>query len=531
MRNDAIKQADVGQCEAGNITGVHPLPVYQKIRNEILSENDNSKLPIEDLLSELHIEKEKNLRYLQKIDLHPFSIITCMEKNLNIIHNLMRKGETVQLHLDATGGILRKITDRPLLQHTLVIAVKSNHVNSRHTVLNLAELITVDNCSFNIEYFLRLIRNKFIYVSKENKLADIFVTDKSMANINAIISSQNNLTLKQYLIKTYEIIEGRDAIGDLTLALLCSSHMSKNWKADIQKFYPELEKPQLLFLYSLIGHLMNIHDWKTLKIYIELLIELFCHPMIDKRYKEIFRELKLYTTDANANADADASDDEVVENGYTMTLMDEVDQSKSIYRNSPFYTLFYSSLKKKIEKMTNEKEATNPYFCIEYAKDFLKKHISFLPLWSAVLPSINLAKTEKYKRPNNGCIEGFFGNIKNSIRLNKEIGKLGNIKIGRYVRFMRDKVITDAKEIQLKIPDRHISRKPNSSKSKEPSQSTVCAEREMWKGKSSQKSTIMFNQTTLHRYLGGEDLKKSVFNNRLFSLFNTFNFITDLSAE
>lgn len=309
MRSEAILQADPAQISTGNMSGIHPLSVYQKVRSEALAQSDRARNSISDLMQELEHEKLTQQSFIQKIDLHPFSTIIFNEENFKILQAVLRKGENVQLNIDATGGLLKKVSDRPLLHHTIILPIKSNMENSRHILFNIAEMITVDNCGFNIEYFLRLLKTKFLASTKEKRLAHAFITDKSFANIGAIIASQNNMSLSEYLSATFEICEESKPIGNLTLVLLCSSHLSKNWKLDINKFFGKLEKQQKFFLYSLIGNVMNIQDYEELKIYIKLLIRIFCCRTQDKEYFQIEGKLKKLISNGEKIHEAEDGDD------------------------------------------------------------------------------------------------------------------------------------------------------------------------------------------------------------------------------
>lgn len=128
-------------------------------------------------------------------------------------------------------------------------------------MLNLAEMLTVDNTSFNLAHFLRHFKVKFSDRTKMDKVADAFVTDKCFANINAICDALNNMTIKDYLKFTYEVFVGereKDSLESLVQIFLCSSHYTHNLKKDIYKFFKKMNKSDKRFICALVGNLMEL---------------------------------------------------------------------------------------------------------------------------------------------------------------------------------------------------------------------------------------------------------------------------------
>ena len=275
VRSEAITLLDEEQCEAGNMTSVHPLAVYQKARSEALSRKDLNKNCVTDLQEKAKLERKNGEIFIRHIASLPFSVILFCEESLKLLHQATKKNNNIQGYLDATGGVIRRVSDNNLLNHCLVFPIKSNAVNSTNCVVVLAELITEDNCSFNIEHFLRLIKAKFQLNFKNERMFRSIVTDKSFANINAIIQSQNSLTYLEYLKRLYEQRVDPDEMKDITFVFLCSSHLAKIWKSDIMKWFNYLDNEEIYFLCGLIGNVVNIRRYEELKNYLQHLIKLF----------------------------------------------------------------------------------------------------------------------------------------------------------------------------------------------------------------------------------------------------------------
>ena len=297
---------------------------------------------------------------------------------------------------------MRKVNEGSLLHHVIVLPIKSHENNQFNVLINVAELITEDQCSLNIEFFLRLIISKYSQKFKEDKLAHAFVTDKSFANINALVKSQNNMTIQKYLELCYTICNDENTQYEMpTLILLCSSHLSKNWKKDINRFFSNYKKEELKLLFLLVGELMNIKIYESLVEYISLLIELFSKKCSYLNYKHILERLRASVNYENDfDFDVDDTNDENSDH--------EADQFnsavKTLYGNSPFYKYFHQVY----ENIQQESESTvkneNFYYCPEFLEFLLKNSIAILPFWSAVLPSLDLINENDYIRPNNGYI-------------------------------------------------------------------------------------------------------------------------------
>ena len=499
-----MKELDEKICSKGNLQEVCYLKSLQNIRSEALSANDLSKDDIEDLNLEYSNQDSTIEKFIQKIDLQPFSTILFMESNMQILKKALKDNNRLRLHLDATGGILRKVHQGSLLHHVLILPLKSCDTNKSHILLNVGEMITEDQSAFNIKYFLEMFLNKFSLKCRQEKIAYAIVTDKSFANINAIIKSQNDMKLSQYLNVTYEIVTNASSAVDIPVfVFLCSSHLCKNWKNDILKFFGKKEKQKIRFICSLIGNLMCIGDYNDLVNYIQLLIEFLAIKKKDNQFYIISNQLKASISSQNEKLiDIEDSQEDDSPSANTAVNTDQTDDTinpKTIFENSPFYK-FFNGFYKSINQSTNQSntDCDNEYYCPEFIEDLLKKTIAYLPFWSAVLPSLNSDSNEDYVRPNNGMIEGYFSQLKSNIKDEKSIGKFGHIKIGRYVRYIRQKIDVDAKKIRIQLPDKHPHRKSR----KCGVETALLCSQENWKNKSNVASSIMFNPESSLKELG-----------------------------
>lgn len=499
VRSDDISSLDAQQCEAGNMTTVHPLAVYQKARHEVLSRNDLSKDCVVDLQKRAAAERQKGQIFIQSIAVLPFSVTMFFEDNLKLLHRASKSNKKNQAYLDATGGIIRRVSPNSLLNHCLVFPIKSNTVNKNNCILVLAELITEDNCSYNIENFLRLLNIKYQLLFKGKRMFRSIVTDKSYANINAIVQSQNQITFSDYIKKMYSIRMDCD-LPDITFVFLCSSHLAKIWKSDIQKWFQNLDKEEFAFLCGLIGNAVNIQHYKDLKSYLQNLIKFFLCKKSGSEYETTLLRMKdVISDDNNWIFNLDSTDNKGQDHaGMAKIIEDENDRSKVLYKQSPFFIEFQKYMNT-LEVEEDDCEEPNVFYSPDFIKHFIKNSIAIIPLWSAVYFSKGFEEDDEICRPNNGFVEGHFSSLKNMFRTNLSWGKLGTIKIGRYVEAVKEKNQNILKEVELKIPNKHIMRKQTVSAL---TTANLSAEREQWKGKSKDSSTILFNRENLLKKLG-----------------------------
>jgi hypothetical protein len=498
-------------CKAGNTTGIHPLHVLQKARSEALAEKDNDKDEIQDLLKEAQIEKENGVKFIQKIDLLPFSAILFDNDSLNLLHRANHENAGMCLYLDATGGILRNMNGFSVLNHTLVLPFKSDYKNKNHDVVAVAELITVDNCSFNIEYFLRLVKAKYQALHKGQQIARAIVTDKSYANINAIVSSQNNISFIEYLKLMHRACVDNADIKKILFVFLCSSHLAKNWKTDIIAAFGSRDKERIYLICALVGNLVHFRKYGELTEYIQNLIKFFCCPTKNHHYEATVAKLKSMIVGGNDLIDCAETkgDDENIEDEEKISddademgsIVDKIISNKPIYIQSPFhaqFTKFMDELDFDDDSSSSDESAEeNVYYAPVYIKDFLKKWIAIIPLWSGVFVAHSVEADKEFIRPNNGFVEGHFSSIKGFFRTQLGFGKIGSVKLGRYVRYVKERNKIKHKKIELSLPDRHPSRKSAKKESK-----SAFAEMEQWKGRTKESSTVMFSRRNLAQKFG-----------------------------
>jgi hypothetical protein len=454
--------------------GIYPLGVLQKAHSEALADGDNNAIMIVDLILEMKSEAEK---CIYKIDLCPFGIILINTMALKILKNEEKVNKDIRLHIDATSGILSKpaFCESSILHHVIVAPIKSSVHNKHSTVLHVAELITENQESLNVELFLRTLF-KINEVANKCSMSRVFVTDKSFAALNAIMKCANEMSMTKYLAYTHQICIGEKRIDEreLTLVMLCSSHLSKNWTAEIRHHYggKGINRDVRRFLSAIIGELMNRETYQELVDYVKLVMVILLSRRRTPRFKGALKDLKTLLSDVDNNDENDDDDDENEGGEIDENTQGHIEMnSKAIYKRSPFFKQFNkykTDILEELEELEEDDENSgakeNVLFSINYVDELLKKTFAYTPFWSATLLRLRQPLSMIYQRPNNGTIEGYFGRLKQALRQDHALPRIGKIKPARYVRYLKTRNEANAKVIIGKLPDIRQSRTPARAK-------------------------------------------------------------------
>lgn len=200
----------------------------------------------------------------------------------------------------------------------------------------------------------------------------------------------------------------------------------------------------------MIGPMFNFSDYKDASEYVTAFITVMSWPDTT----DGFYVAAMNVIEANLSAedlDWAFSADDAIDPAVNDRL--QLDTSKSIYRRSPFYKQFKSlaqSLEMRID--VPDEELTNPLRCIRFLEHFLRCQLPYYPCWGHVLTALRFPEA---KRANNVWVELSFEAKKKNMRENySEVGKMGSIKMGRYVSVQERAEGAIVKRVQCQIPAR-----------------------------------------------------------------------------
>lgn len=476
--NQKLDEVDLSLLKAtGNSQSFKSSEVYRKIRSEEKAQDDLHRNDLYDVY--LKATNDENLKnpFIQKVTLYPFSVEVCYflkikqnnckaifqlfsEESLRLLIQERKKNKTIRVYMDATGGLVGKPdTACPaVMNHVIILRVKSNESNNESILYPIAELITCDQTSLNLELFLRRI------ISKLNNLTTVFqnianfiVVDWSFAEFNAIIKSQL-MTFQQYLDKMFEATKSKDTsnLENLTIIASCSSHLTKIVVKDVRYHYKDKNDQNAVI--DLVMEIMSCSSFDILDQHIRNLLILLKKPTKDAEYNECCQQMDFNFKNTLTNVDLDdvAIDDE---------------NFRELYKTSKFfkkYDAIYQSIK------ISGEGAANPYCNDNFAKILLKKFISFLPFFGGPFMKID----DFCARANNGSVEKYFAMEKRENRARNNNVLVGE-KIGRFINYRKESDRLRLIRIKYKIQTNCLAqsrRKPNLDSTKD-----------NWKGKSSSK--------------------------------------------
>lgn len=254
------EQGSVEQLLAGN----SQVPTLSSIQNLRRLSRQQGDLHSDDHIDIVMRSLQENRNFVRCVTSPEFSAILMMQEQVDVLRNWIEDTEYREAFLDATGDIVRSVEGKPVLHHVLLIQVMIPG-NKNHIPFNLAEMLTESQTMKKITRFLEDVL-EFIYkrVKKRNQLFHQVVTDKSFANIGAILQAFNDMNLTQYLEVCWEICNNdqKALLKGLTLVRLCSSHTCKTMSDEIQRHYSEYDVT--VKLKSAIGLMFNIRDFTKL---------------------------------------------------------------------------------------------------------------------------------------------------------------------------------------------------------------------------------------------------------------------------
>lgn len=396
-RRQTIINASPVLIKLGNYQNIKSPEVTRRARSEALSRHDNHKDEIFDIMLLMRIDSSYIKCAGQPFFVHMYSL-----EQLEICKQV-QKTESLTLHIDATGGVVRPppTAEKRVLYYAGVIRVRK--INS---VIPILEMISTCHDSYSIGNWLLNFKS---FCAKQKIRWPLFpqvVTDFSFAIINAVVSNWLGYrNLVDYLNTCFDYLFGHNSKIALSSTLhICCSHFMKIIANDVNKSCKT--KVEKRFFKEVLGSVFNIC---TIEAFIHWHYNFF--TVTHSIYKSVVVEkaiMSLYETNS-AWLDEDDYNSEYLKMGSTY---------ETIYQSSNFYRYFVDEGDKIMKQIklheNNEMEfIENNFYNTHLYDTVLKKYIAYLPLWSGLL--LNRNEGEYEERKSNATVENWFGQIKNSI--------------------------------------------------------------------------------------------------------------------
>lgn len=419
-----------------------------------------------------------NNDYIRQLHLLPdFKLLLLKSSQASVFANWYDSKDFRRANLDGTGSIVAKLQDgNPLLHHVLLFPIYVGD-NKRSTPFNLSELVTSSQTMQTITDFLKFTI-QLVKSDTGREFCPMFheiVSDKSFANIGAILKAFNNQSLTEYLEVCWAILtahtkpakrKAKEQLESLVAVRLCSSHTCKTMNDLVHRHFKD--KEMVFTICTMIGPLFNFGELEDALSYAECLLYSLTAPKRGCEFGKIAETSRKLLTTAQSNFAVDDGenlfqeehdDDDISLPEYDMSLQN-YKQHQAIYRTSKCFQRLDEYLENCRYDRSGEE---NKFFSPAFARAFLKNHLSYLILWGNMM-SYQRCKTTP--RANNGSIENYFRQKKDIFREDKlETGSFGVVRIGRYIRHYTKIIDVKVKEINFSIPNRRVVGSQHSSKS------------------------------------------------------------------
>ena len=239
---------------AGNFTKCQSEFVYRKdwIVHDVLHKDPFTELIITQANLQNEDEESNVLKgYIQEISYCPFMAVMFKEMSLEVAKFKIKHGDGV-FHLDATGSIAKKISEKRLLYYALV--VKSSGGISRS--VPVLEFFTDHHGTY---YIVRPLLTFFSSLGNLYRPVRI-ETDFSWALIHSALLSTNSMDIHTYLRICFSFVHGQRE-KNFTTVHLCATHMLKTVRDTVKDLTKDKSMRELtLRLFALMQNTVTIEE-------------------------------------------------------------------------------------------------------------------------------------------------------------------------------------------------------------------------------------------------------------------------------
>lgn len=400
--------------EEKNLQGLMSYDSYRKVRSEKLNENRADKDDLTDLKKNRDMTiKNKEEEYIHEI-LDPFAVYLYSKSQFMVLKKEIKKRDAdfeVVMHMDATGAVVRKLTEgcNQIYYYVGIIKRKSANENDNHDLFPVFEMISSSHDVVAIGNWLRTTKER---LAVTEHWLDRVVSDMSFATINSLCDIFNHMSFVEYLNMTHLWMNNQNMFkaekGRKTIISLCSSHLMKNLTRDIKSSFKQ--ERQAKHIIEIFSSLFNIPSYEIMKNVWSKLCVLLLSSTFTTSVEKTLNYLVLTVT-AEYKYNEKEINVEISEENELKNKQFEINNHKSLYENSPFYKDFYGILEKTNSEHTIEIKK-NDYFNPQCLDMLLKKYVTYLSLWSGALNHLG-------KRNSNAPVECYFSQIKHEIAVNR----------------------------------------------------------------------------------------------------------------
>jgi hypothetical protein len=333
------------------------------------------------------------------------------------------------VHIDATGGVLRKLTEQ---NQSYMYAVIFKDGDDTIDTIPLAHALLTEHTTISIMTFLGSVAQSIIKVKGKLISPAFFITDFSPAIMNATLLAFNSQSMQAHLHHCWNVVGKRYSAVQLrssSFIHLCCCHVMNAIAKNLTDANTDKEtRESVLYVFALI---LCETDMKRMYGILGSLVSIFGDPnnkhaandleLLLAEQLHVDEESHSVLTDAERIfSEAKKMDDE-------LSLVDEYFRSNSaIIHESPFNReaiRLYPPIEQLLNAKAHFANVKNPIFSRNLIR-LIYKWWAYLPLWTGLLidfktryPSdreCDLAPSHSPVRFSNALIESYFRTVKYS---------------------------------------------------------------------------------------------------------------------
>ena len=388
---------------------------------------------------------KKMLGYIQYNSIQPFKVHIMKEELLRFYHR-----NPSNLHLDATGSVVRRVNQKDVYCYALVAADQEGS-------FPLAVMISNSHTTVTISHFLQHVNAVYKRLTKKTLMPPAFITDFSWAMLNAGMLALNQTSLKDYLSECWRQVDENGAIDRIPF-FLCRAHIAKGFSNILKT---------------------HVHDKRVRQGYMWLLTKLAeCDDL--QTMKERFKEICQIAHNRTAPPESVSTHDGEEEDDGDRIPQPAAPSKRKTLRDTTPFGVFFSEIAQGIPPVTPDADGSNPFFAPGLIKHLLTTYMPLAPMWSNILQ-------KSTKLMSNACVESFFKTVKHSLLRGKT-----HLYAGDFVRSMiknmaaRIKLNLMNREKRSHIPGRE---KRKACKSATPRLKRDRVDEEIWSRKKRRRTT------------------------------------------
>jgi len=320
----------------------------------------------------------------------PFYIHLFSEEQIERYIEYCTKEKYSYVHIDATGGILKKMRGQ---KQSLLYAIMFKDGNDSNDTVPLAHAVLTNHTVFSISYFFGHLAHQISQVKCRLVLPSFFVIDFSAAIMNSILQAFNGENINTHLKRCWNVLSGKynaQELRSLSFIHFCCCHVIHAIARSLTA--ARIDKKIRRGVLHIFAFILCGNDIKQLYDILGSVINIFGDPN-EQNAKENFERLLSLELHVDEESVSMLTDDKKIfekakQDYEELKLVDEYFRSNTpIIHQSPFNKeaiRLYPNLTTLINNKSKYGKIINPLFSPSIIRIFYRWW-AYLPLWTGLL--------------------------------------------------------------------------------------------------------------------------------------------------